>query len=193
MDIYMVYVSSDYVFSGYNSPYIESDQADPINVYGRTKREGEEAVTAAGVFASIVRPTIMDGYNGPEDKFTFTRDLLRNLKETPNSVVLDNCRKKYPILIDDVAENIELLINQRRTGIFHFSSKAPVTRYEWGLIVGSTFGFAEEQIRPDDNIDIHRFPPRPVDVKLVDTQMGFNFREVQSLVSIIKQQIERRQ
>ena len=42
-----VHLSTDAVFDGQtNRPYIETDIAAPINVYGRTKRAGEEAVLA---------------------------------------------------------------------------------------------------------------------------------------------------
>ncbi|MGA7293765.1 MAG: NAD(P)-dependent oxidoreductase, partial [Terriglobales bacterium] len=41
----LIHVSTDYVFDGTKGePYIESDQARPLNVYGRTKLEGEQFV-----------------------------------------------------------------------------------------------------------------------------------------------------
>ena len=41
----LVHLSTDYVFDGSNaSPYLESDERNPINVYGRSKAEGELVV-----------------------------------------------------------------------------------------------------------------------------------------------------
>jgi dTDP-4-dehydrorhamnose reductase len=52
----LVHYSTDYVFDGTkHSPYVEDDLPNPINVYGRTKLEGEVAIQEAGVPYLIFR------------------------------------------------------------------------------------------------------------------------------------------
>ena len=41
---FLIYISSDYVFDGTNPPYREEDIPNPLNLYGKTKLEGEKAV-----------------------------------------------------------------------------------------------------------------------------------------------------
>lgn len=41
-----MYISTDYVFNGDNSPYKETDEPTPINEYGRLKLLGEKAILA---------------------------------------------------------------------------------------------------------------------------------------------------
>ncbi len=46
---FFLHFSTDYVFDGRkNAPYVEEDTPNPLNQYGRSKLEGEQAVAAAG-------------------------------------------------------------------------------------------------------------------------------------------------
>lgn len=52
----LVHYSTDYIFDGEKrSPYVEDDPPNPINVYGRTKLEGEKRITASGCRHLILR------------------------------------------------------------------------------------------------------------------------------------------
>ena len=52
----LIHISTDYVFDGNHFlPYKESDQVNPIGVYGNTKRSGELAVINSGIDGIVIR------------------------------------------------------------------------------------------------------------------------------------------
>ena len=56
IDALVVHYSTDYVFNGEKAtPYVETDEPDPINVYGKTKLAGEEVIRNSGADYLIFR------------------------------------------------------------------------------------------------------------------------------------------
>jgi dTDP-4-dehydrorhamnose reductase len=65
LDVTMVHVSTDYVFSGdANRPYVESDPPAPKSAYGRSKLAGEHQVLAASAGHVVVRTSWLFGAGG---------------------------------------------------------------------------------------------------------------------------------
>jgi dTDP-4-dehydrorhamnose reductase len=61
----LLHYSTDYVFDGLKmSPYDESDPANPLNVYGASKLEGEQAIRKSGVPHLIFRTAWVYGTRG---------------------------------------------------------------------------------------------------------------------------------
>jgi dTDP-4-dehydrorhamnose reductase len=61
----LVHYSTDYVFDGTKeSPYLEDDPANPLSVYGRTKRNGELAIVESGCRYLLLRTSWVYGPRG---------------------------------------------------------------------------------------------------------------------------------
>ncbi|HEY0489993.1 MAG TPA: dTDP-4-dehydrorhamnose reductase [Telluria sp.] len=70
----MIHYSTDYVFDGTKaSPYTEDDPTCPVNVYGRTKLAGEQAIQAAGIDHLILRTSWVYGARGKNFLLTVLR------------------------------------------------------------------------------------------------------------------------
>jgi dTDP-4-dehydrorhamnose reductase len=70
----LVHYSTDYVFDGTkNSPYEEADPTDPINVYGKTKLAGEQAIRDSGAHHLIFRTAWVYSRRGKNFLLTILR------------------------------------------------------------------------------------------------------------------------
>lgn len=83
----LVHYSTDYVFDGTKpAPYTESDEPNPINVYGKTKLAGERAIQAAGGRHLILRTSWVYGARGKN----FLLTMLRLAKERDELRIVDD-------------------------------------------------------------------------------------------------------
>jgi dTDP-4-dehydrorhamnose reductase len=74
IDAVLVHFSTDYVFDGAGSvPYDERAPTAPLNVYGRTKRDGEDAIVAVGGAHLILRTSWVYGLRGGNFLLTMLR------------------------------------------------------------------------------------------------------------------------
>ena len=125
LGIPFIHVSTDYVFSGeLNRPYREDDPTGPINVYGRTKCLGEEAIVASNPAHVIVRASwIVSAY-----RTNFIKTMLRLAADRATLRVIDD-QIGGPTSALDLADALLTIIyryvrqNDLVPGILHFSNR----------------------------------------------------------------------
>jgi dTDP-4-dehydrorhamnose reductase len=146
-----VTISTDYVFDGETTaPYVEGDPVRPINVYGRSKAEGEVAVRAAGAPYLILRTSWVFSAHGSN----FVRTMLRLADRKNINVVAD--QRGRPTAAGDLADAIivagELLLRDRSySGTYHVANTGETTWYDFAaaiFAVAEGRGRAVPQIRP---------------------------------------------
>ncbi|NYT11883.1 MAG: dTDP-4-dehydrorhamnose reductase [Methanomassiliicoccales archaeon] len=167
----MLFISSDYVFNGLkDSPYREEDLPDPLNIYGRTKLEGERLVLEASVQNIVCRVSVVFGWQGTSVRDNIVLKVLRRLKAN-EEVSLFNDQWNTPTYAPEAASlMLDLLSKDRGTismfegegrGIFHLSGRECVSRYELGMLVADVFDLDHNLIRPLSMEKAGMSAPRP--------------------------------
>lgn len=127
-DIPLVHISTDYVFNGQASElYKISDPTDPINTYGRSKRDGEIAIQNSGCSHAILRTSWVFDRNSKN----FLTTMLR-LGETLETISVVDDQRGRPTYAGHLAQaalkvtQSLILKTQDCHGIFHVTNTGPV-------------------------------------------------------------------
>jgi dTDP-4-dehydrorhamnose reductase len=148
----LVYFSTDYVFDGRKrTPYVESDGANPLSVYGRTKLHGEAAV---GERAWIVRSSWLFGPTGTN----FVRTILRLAKERDELTVVDD-QRGCPTYVGHLAAAVPELV-ELPYGVWHVAADGECTWCEFAREIVRAAGLSCT-VRPISTGDLRRPAPRP--------------------------------
>jgi len=125
---FFVFLSTDFVFDGERGMYNENDAPRPVNYYGRTKLEAEEAVKEYEYDWAIVRTVLVYGRNhsGHNNILKIVKEKLEKGEEY--NVVDDQLRT--PTYVGDLAKGIVSIIDKKATGVFHLSGKDILTPYQ---------------------------------------------------------------
>ncbi len=147
----LVHYSTDYVFSGASAqPYGEDSPVDPVNVYGRTKLEGEIAVARNTGNYLIFRTSWVYSHSGRN----FFNTMLRLAGERDELQVVDDQHgtPTYADLIAAATARILSLIRDRRAedyaGTYHMTCAGTTTWYEFARAILELTGHKSVRVIP---------------------------------------------
>ena len=141
---WLIHYSTDYVFDGSKqSPYLETDAPNPINVYGTSKLAGEREIAAADCQHLIFRTSWVIGKDG----HNFAKTILRLAAERNSLKVISDQLgvPTTPSLISKITIDAIRAIKQDKAwpqGIYHL---APQGVSSWPEIAKTLIAYAEQQ------------------------------------------------
>ncbi len=163
LNIKLVHISTDHLFSGENKLVNETDPIAPLNSYAQTKAEAEKSVQEVYPQALIVR-TNFYGW-GPSYRKSFSDmiiDELRNL----NSITLYQDVFFTPILIETLVNAVHELIDKKSSGVFHIVGDERISKYQFGLKLAQIFNLDQRLIQMGNITDRPDLVHRPKDMSL---------------------------
>ncbi len=127
----LVHLSTDYVFDGAKgAPYVEEDRPNPLQVYGRSKLEGEEAILAAWPEALVVRSSTLYG-PGPRRRPHYV-DAILELAARGGVIEVVETPVASPTYTADLAAAIlDLLASAPPRGVVHVVNAGACSRLEF--------------------------------------------------------------
>ncbi|HEX7041622.1 MAG TPA: NAD(P)-dependent oxidoreductase [Patescibacteria group bacterium] len=137
----VIYVSTDFVFDGENTPkegYSEEDNPNPVNWYAKTKYEGELKIKTSNIPWVILR--IAYPYRAEFEKNDFMRAIKNRLSQGLEIKAIED-HLFCPTFIDDLAGVFDTLISTDKEGIFHATGASALTPYEAAMLIAKEFGF----------------------------------------------------
>ncbi len=184
-----VYISTNAVFSGNNSPYDENDNRNPVNAYGRIKREAENVVKMYRNWL-IVRPFLLYGYPYPGGRSNWLVTILDKLGKGEIVKLVDDTYWQ-PSLALDVAQAIWRLIQPDiATGVYHVASDDRMSLYGFGLKVAKAWDYDIGLIEPISSSKLNLKAVRPVDTTFkLDKihELGIRLRSVEEGLKVLNE------
>ncbi|MER0459730.1 dTDP-4-dehydrorhamnose reductase [Aeromonas caviae] len=177
----LVHFSTDYVFDGYgDSPWREEDKPTPLNVYGLSKWQGEQAILTSGCRHLILRTSWL---HSPY-RHNFVNTMLRLGQELDSlSVVCDQvgAPTSVAMLAKVTLKAIEqTLVNPALCGLYHVAAGGEVSWFDYARFI-----FAEAQklglelkvgeIKPVPSCDYPATARRPLNSRLNTTRFRTTF------------------
>jgi dTDP-4-dehydrorhamnose reductase len=143
---WLIHYSTDYVFDGSdNRPWVETDPPSPLNVYGKSKFEGEQLINASDCHHLILRTSWVYAAYGNN----FIKTMLRLAQERDRLSIIDDqigAPTGADLLADITAHIIRTSLNQPElSGLYHLVASGETSWHGYASLV---FDFAKKKKIP---------------------------------------------
>jgi len=170
-DIQVMHLSIDLVFSGKgDGNHIETDEPDPVTVYGKTMVAAERLVLDSGVHSCIMRISLPMGisFNGHAGAIDWIQS--RFIKQMPATLYFDEVRT--PTFVECLNETIEEVLSRKFTGLFHAGGPTKLSLYQIAQIVNRVGGYDPDLLMGCPRIDAGPIPPRAGNVTMDSSKLA---------------------
>jgi dTDP-4-dehydrorhamnose reductase len=140
----LIQFSTQYAFDGETigrAPYTIKDQLRPVNIYGKTKIAGEEAVRNACAQSYIIRTSWVYGTG----KESFLCTVHNDLKSGKRVRAIDDIWSSTTY-VEDLIDRLLQILNTRRYGTYHIVNEGVCSYYDFALEAGRLVGLEHEQL-----------------------------------------------
>lgn len=186
----LIFTSSNAIYDGVKFPFNEESTPNPIDVYGKTKVEGEELIKKSGVDYVILRLMTMYGWSNPEERTNPVEWIVRKLEKKEKINLVGDIYNNH-LWAGQAAEVIwKVIVNDIKGKTYNIAGRDCISRYELGLRVAKIFGLNSSLISEVDSSFFKSLTPRPKNTcfltEKMKTELGINPLNIEDGLSIMK-------
>jgi dTDP-4-dehydrorhamnose reductase len=173
---FFVFVSTDFIFDGERGMYKEDDAPNPVNFYGKTKLEAEDAVREHAHDWAIVRTVLV--YGKPQLGRSNILGVVKEKLEKGEMYNVVDDQVRTPTYVEDLAEGIIAVIEKKARGVYHISGEDVLTPYQMACKVADHLGLDKTLIKKVTAKDFSQPAKRPPKTGFVidkaKKELGYN-------------------
>lgn len=163
---HIIFLSTDFVFDGSKGYYSEDDVTSPISYYGESKVEAENALISLNIGSTIIRTSLVFGFDLNLTRPNIAIKVLENLKKGKQyKLPVDQIRT--PTDVNDLVGAIKLLTERKIRGIFNISGEQKISVYDLAKQIAHTFGYDDSLLVPTTTLQLFEAAKRPIDSTLI--------------------------
>lgn len=157
---FFIFLSTDFVFDGKKGMYTETDEPLPVNFYGQTKLEAEQAVAEFAGDWAIVRTVSVFG-EPVEGKQQFLSQVKDHLERGEvYHAVTDQIRT--PTYAGDLARALVIIARNKYEGIIHVAGGEVATPFELATKLAAHLALDGALLKPVSNGQLQSVAQRPL-------------------------------
>ncbi len=191
--IYLVHVSTDFIFDGEGGPYDESAQPNPISVYGHSKWEGEKVVMQLEQPWCIIRTGLVYGLTHRMSRTNIVLWAHQSLKEKKEIRVVDD-QFRSPTLSEDLADACIAAAQRQPCGVFHISGPEIMSVFDMVQRIAAFFGLSTDTLSRTDSSSLNQAAKRPPRTGLViekaKNELGYDPHKLEEGLAIVQEQMQ---
>ena len=197
----LIHISTDFIFDGKKGNYLESDSPNPLNIYAKSKLEGELQAKRSASY-SILRPSVVYGWTPLETQgltsssgkpMNFALWALSKMKKGEELKIV-NDQFTSPTLADVLAAVALRVATKEKNELYHVSGTSCISRYEFISKVARIMGHLADYIKPIESRSFDQVAKRPMNSCLncekVQKDLNYELPNIDQSLAIMRSQIE---
>ncbi len=193
--IYLVHLSTDFVFDGKKGMYEETDAPNPLSYYGSSKLKAEELLLNSSIDYSILRTIIVYGLAAKMSRSNIVL-WAKSALEKGDKIKVVNDQFRMPTLAEDLADACVKAVDKRAKGIYHVSGKDYMSVIEMVRRIAKHYGLNEGLIEETNSGTLNQAAVRPPNtgfkIDKAIKELGYAPHSFEEGLDIVRKQLEKK-